>query len=96
MRIKIAFPFIIAVITACLFSPAAMAAKIIAGPMLGHVTESTAKVWARVSGPVNLSAEAVQNTGRVPGKRMDVGFDFVVFEFEGLNPGSPVHVTVNA
>ncbi|MFP6615618.1 MAG: alkaline phosphatase D family protein, partial [Candidatus Hydrogenedentota bacterium] len=27
---------------------------------------------------------------------MDVGFDFVVFEFEGLNPGSPVHVTVNA
>lgn len=71
------------------------ASEILAGPMVGHVTESTASIWVRATRDAVLEAEAVQNNVRISGRLYTPYYStFPLFQFEGLIPNSPVHVTV--
>ena len=73
------------------------ASAILAGPMLGHVTESTAVVWVRSANSAEVEALATQSDTTVVGllEKANIG-GFVRFHFRGLIPGRPVHVTVRA
>lgn len=70
--------------------------RLTAGPMVGHVSESTATVWMRVdvSRP-QILATAYQNGNRVEGKRSAYRrAQYVEMRFEGLLPGVATHVQV--
>jgi len=70
--------------------PPASAANITAGPMVGHVTESTAIIWVRTSQRITKEAIAVQAGKRIKGFWLNNN----KIEFGGLIPNSPVHVTL--
>jgi alkaline phosphatase D len=70
---------------------------ITAGPMLGHVTESTAIVWAQVNAGADVTATAIQVDVRIPGKLVSQRLaGFVKFHFSGLVPNRPTHIRLSA
>jgi len=70
----------------------ASATAVTAGPMVGHVTETTAKVWINFGSVVSHEAIAYQNGRKVRGEYQK-GY---AYQFEGLLPNSPVHVVIRA
>ncbi|MFP6581451.1 MAG: alkaline phosphatase D family protein [Candidatus Hydrogenedentota bacterium] len=95
MPIRAFTPILVLCSVIFLTPTSANASEILAGPMVGHVTESTASIWVRTTRNALLEAEAIQNNARIPGslQRLEVG-GFSLFQFEGLIPDSPVHVTI--
>lgn len=73
------------------------ASQVLAGPMVGHVTESTAIVWIRLGKVSGFEAVATQSGTQVTGELIETevrGFYHV--HFRGLVPSRPVHVTIRA
>ena len=70
--------------------PPAHAVNIAAGPMVGHVTESTAVIWAMSHHEMTKEAIAVQAGKRIKGFWAS---DHKI-HFRGLIPDSPVHVII--
>ena len=75
----------------------ATASQILAGPMVGHVTASSALVWLRAVEGTNVTAVATQLGVEVPGTFRNLPVrGFVQFHFGGLLPGHATHVVVRA
>lgn len=82
---------------ACLATTRTHAQAIVAGPMLGHVTESTALVWVRTGLGVDVETVATQVGVRVTGRRWQNLDNYTtVYLFEHLTPSQSTHITVRA
>ena len=63
------------------------------GPMIGHVSESTAAVWLRTKQGTTITAQAVQGDARFPAARMqDLESGFRIVHFAGLRPAIATEV----
>ncbi|MBI2423014.1 MAG: alkaline phosphatase family protein [Candidatus Hydrogenedentes bacterium] len=68
----------------------AQAPGLIAGPMIGHVTESTALVWFYQNNGVDVWGEAFQSGHRLQGIR-----DGLTLRFADLQPDQPLRVQIH-
>jgi len=70
--------------------------RLTAGPMVGHVSESTATLWMRVGNPgTQIRATAYQNGIRVDGlPAMLRNTNYFLMRFEDLLPGMSTHAQI--
>lgn len=75
---------------------AVSASTISAGPMVGHVTESTALIWLRAPDVPSRDIDvlAIQNGVRVRGVEVAQALHMYHFLLEGLLSDAPVHVEI--
>ena len=68
-----------------------------AGPMIGHVTDSRARIWVRVKQGADLTAQATQG-GSTQSQAFlkDLGSGFHLFQFADLLPGMATKITIYA
>ncbi len=69
---------------------------ILAGPMVGHVSDSTASVWLRAEDGSSISAQAHQGTDPAKAAKIEnLGEGFYLARFEGLKPETPTEATID-
>lgn len=65
------------------------------GPMIGHVSDSTAAIWLRAKHGSVIMARAIQGRTQVaPARRQDLGEGFHLLRFSGLAAATPVQVRI--
>lgn len=70
---------------------------IASGPMLGHVSDTSARVWLRLAPGAKLRAHAQHGGERhAPAQVADMGDGFRLVVFEGFSPDAEFVVTLNA
>ncbi|MDH3279787.1 MAG: alkaline phosphatase family protein [Gammaproteobacteria bacterium] len=69
---------------------------IASGPMLGHVSDSSARVWLRLAAGAALAAHAEERDRRYPAQFLDLNDGFRLVLLEGLPAGAEFTVTLEA